>query len=280
MKLNVYGPLSPRIRNTPRKCATRFTRMRREALRLTGLFLVFWVVVVSSALADCETVGVGRGKDGFAQFSLGTQRYLPIGVNYFHLHQGPPYPFSPSTLSTLANLIRRIIEDAFSRMKESGYNYVRLFLSGFSPDRGFDRDDRGIGEDYLENIRRAMRLADKFGLHVVLTGLFRAGQWLPRNYLPHVNDSAVGGINRLLLVPQYPDDLASFYRDLLIGLRAKEPHLLSCIFYLDLYNELQFDINQPPFSSQVGKFSFDGTDYDLATQNRGNIWLMRLPIRG
>jgi hypothetical protein len=241
---------------------TRFIRMYREALPFVVLVTVCGTVPVSSALAHCETISVTRSSDGFTQFSLGAQPYVAIGVNYFHLHQGPPYAsfdtFDPGEFDAKA------VEEAFSHMKRSRYNYVRLFLSGFYPDRGFDRTNRSIADDYLENIRQAIKLADKYGLHVVLTGSFRPGQWLPQNYMPHVPDTRVGGINQLLFVSDYADSTATFYRDFLVGLKSKDSNLLSCIFYLDLYNELQFDINQPPFSLRSGKFSFAGTDYDLA----------------
>jgi len=99
-----------------------------------------------------------------------------------------------------------------------------------------------------------------------LTGAFRVGVWLPKNYLPTTplpGKDVVGGMNRLILLPEMADSTGQFYHDLLIKLQARDKNILSAVFYFDLYNELHFDLAQPPFSRMSGQYLFNGISYDL-----------------
>lgn len=59
------------------------------------------------------------------------------------------------------------------------------------------------------------------------------------------------------------DATGQFFHDLLVKLLEKDPKILSAILYLDVYNELHFDLSQPPFTKTSGQYGFNGKMYDL-----------------
>ena len=209
-------------------------------------------------------VSVEAGKDGFKHFAAGGTPFVPIGVNYLVPHVGPPYQtfamFDDGTFreSDIAANLHNI--------RAEGFTFVRLFLKGVDPDRGFELSGSGLGGSYLGHIVTVLRIARSDGLRVVLTGAFRTGLWLPRNYVPPglPSESAVGGMNRLILLPQMAEATSRLYHDLLTGIRALDKTALDTVFYIDLYNELHFDLAQPPFNGSGESYAFDGKTYDLS----------------
>jgi hypothetical protein len=192
------------------------------------------------------------------------RNFSPIGVNYFHLNRLGTYQtfdtFDPGQFDA------REFDSVLGAISRDGFNYVRLFLTGYYPDRGFDGTPDAIADSYMSNLSKALSIADKHGLYVVLSGLFQKGTSIPTNYLPPNADShglGVDGPNRLLLLPGYVDGLAAFYRDLFKGLNGRNPGALSCVLYVDLYNEIKYDTGLPPFSQRSGTYLFRGRSFRL-----------------
>jgi hypothetical protein len=228
------------------------------------------VVIATCMLAGVQDVfgaapvTIVTGPNRLKHFEIAGQNYIPIGVNYLTPHLGGAYQSFGMFDNQVFN--QSDIESNLKAIAKNGFTFVRLFLKGLDPDAGFGLPGEGLSDQYIDRIVTTLQIAQRYGLHVVLTGAFRQGVWLPKNYIPYdlPPESVVGGMNRLLLLPQMADAAGRFYHDLLVGIRTKDKATLAAIFYIDLYNELHFDLAQPPLSSRGGSFIFAGQDYDLA----------------
>jgi hypothetical protein len=238
-------------------------------LRCTLTAASYTIASCQLCIAACDQVYIARGTDAAPHFDLGGGHFNPVGVNYFHFNRSGPYQtfdtFDPAQFDPAE------MDAALGAISQNGFNYVRLLLTGYYPDRGFDGAPSRIGEPYIRNLLTTLGIAETHGLHVVLSGLFQKGTSIPRNYLPanmetHALD--VEGPNRLLLVPSYVEGLATFYRDLLKELNQRRPGILSCVFYTDLYNEIKYDAKASPFSQHVGTYAFQNRAFrlDLAVE--------------
>jgi hypothetical protein len=239
-------------------------RTRRVSLRWCAAVIVFLLpnVICASAIRACEPTQIGN-TGNVASFLTRNGVFFPVGVNYFHLSH-TPYP-SFDTFDQ-KEFEESKIDAAFATIHNNGFNYVRLYLAGYEPDRGFEGIPNRIGRAYLQNIAQTLSLAEKHHLYVVLTGRFK-DRGIPSNYLPQRGAvSGISGANRLLLAPSYSAGIAAFYHDLLRGLEDINGNILSCVLYFDLYSELQFDGNSAPLSSEHGTFRFGQKDYRLDDQ--------------
>ncbi len=210
-------------------------------------------------------VKIAADEHGFKHFSVDGKDYVPIGVNYMLSHQGPPYK-TFDTFDTKDFHADEIDQD-LKAIAGAGFNFVRLWLKGLDTDDGFSLGPHQISPAYVDNVYKTMHAARAVGLRVVLTGSFPKSNWVPANYLPTglPGDDAVGGMNRLILLPEMAEATGDFFRDLLQALQAKDPNVLNAIFYLDLMNEFHFSLDAPPFSKFSGQYRYRGKDYDLSS---------------
>jgi hypothetical protein len=243
--------------------------MRHASLR-SGLYmllatvsLVLFQIGVSVAAMP---VSVAKGSNGSPHFMIGDQPFVPTGVNYLIQHLGSPYQsfdmFDEKTFDA------RKIDKNLTEIAADGYDVVRLWLKGFDPDNGFGLGPNQVSDAYADNVLTTLQEARRHGLYVILTGGFKVGMWLPKNYLPSGSmpgDDVVGGNNRLILIPQMAEATGHFFHDLLAKIASKDRTALDSIFYFDLYSELHFDLHQPPFSATNGSYEFDGRSYDLGS---------------
>ena len=237
----------------------RIRHCKRKLLSVFLLLLFFaecpspwrYTAYGSSATADTQNSLLAGGKPFLA------------GVNVLVQDPGPPY--QSFDMFDTRHFDAAALNAAFATLKAQKYDFVRLWLKGYDPDEGFGLTEPGVGDAYAANVLRALQLARANGLRVVLTGAFRQGLWVPRNYIPSglPPESVVGGANRLLLLPPMAQAAATFYADLLRKLQVDDPGILSTLLYFDLYNELQFDLAQPPFTASGGTYVFAGQTYDL-----------------
>lgn len=234
-----------------------------------------------------DRVTIQMGFNG-PSFTLDGRVFVPIGVNYLQQHLGPPY--QSFNMFDAQSFDRLAINRNLSAIAAEGFNVVRLWLKGFDPDNGFDCGPKQISDTYVGNVLSSLQLAKRHGLRVILTGSFRKDVWLPKNYLPEstsVSTDEVGGMNRLIMLPQMAEGLGQFYYDLLKKIGAQDPESLDTIFYMDLYNELHFDLLYPPFSAKSGGFTYEGKRYDLSSgvsrqnlmDNAAEAWLRAVGAR-
>jgi hypothetical protein len=230
-------------------------------------------VQASSALSlvDPPRIGV-RG----SQFVIrGTNQVLaPRGVNW-NRHQmrnlangQPEWWYSTFDAGQYnAEEAQRVLTE----ISKSKYMYVRVFISGQDPDKGFGLSGPGLSATYIANIGDFLYRARNLGMYVVLTGQFEEGQWLPKNYLSIANTSHVAnteGINQLMLNPGYVRALAQFYADLVRGLKALPDDPTSAILSIDIHNEMSVNKLFKPYSMSSGRYAFNGKSYDLASDDQ------------
>lgn len=230
-----------------------------------GIYIA--LAFISTAFAHAATpspVAIHLGPAGYPEFTVAGQHFVPIGVNVLSLNQGPPY--TSFDMYDTDRFSAPVLNRSFAALQALGYDFVRLWLTGYQVNDGFGLDYPGLSDAYVKNVLTSLQIARAHGLRVILTGSFRKGQWLPRNYVPTglPPEVAVGGMNRLLLLRPMASATGRFYADLLRALRARDPTILSTIFYFDLYNELHFDLSQPPFNGTVTTYTFAGRNYDMA----------------
>jgi hypothetical protein len=235
------------------------------------LFRNFLAITAAVSISTCTGVAWAAGpvkiasdENGTKHFTVDGKAYVPIGVNYIISHQGAPYK-TFDTFDTQDFHAQEIDQD-LKAIADYGFNFVRLWLKGLDPDNGFSQGANKISDAYVDNIFATIHKARGYGLRVVLTGSFHEGMWLPKNYLPTTplpGEDVVGGMNRLLLLPEMANSTGEFFHDLLEALQRKDPQILTAIFYLDLYNEFHFVLDQPPFSKFSGSYQFNGKQYDL-----------------
>ncbi|MFC4167053.1 hypothetical protein [Teichococcus aestuarii] len=207
---------------------------------------------------------IGYDSQGYPALMVDGKVFEPRGYNVVIQHQGEPYQSFATFDVEYFN--PEMLERNFKILEKAGYNYVRLWLKGYDADNGFGLQAPGISDSYVNNVLLGMQLARRHGLQVVLTGSFRPGVWMPANYMPAGQPSGreVSGINRLLLLPAMAQALGDFYENLLTRISEMDNKIISSILYFDLYNELHFDLSQPPFERMAGKYVYAGQTYDLA----------------
>jgi hypothetical protein len=237
-------------------------RIRHYERRLLSTLLLLLFFAECPSPWRCTAYGSSTAA-GTQNSLLAGGKPILAGVNVLLENQGPPYQ-SFDMFDTRHFDVAALNAD-FATIKAQKYDFVRLWLKGYDPDEGFGLTEPGVSDAYAANVLRALQLARANGVRVVLTGAFRQGLWLPQNYIPAglPPESVVGGENRLLLLPPMAQAAATFYVDLLRKLQADDPGILSTLLYFDLYNELGFDLAQPPFTASTGTYVFAGQTYDL-----------------
>ncbi len=234
-----------------------------------GLFKILTtasVVLLQIGVSAVATpISLATPQNGGTHFVIGGEDFVPVGVNYLAQHLGAPYQtfdmFDAKTYD--ADTINKNLGE----IAANGFNVVRLWLKGFDPDNGFSSGADQVGDAYADDVLKTLQQAQSHGLHVILTGAFKQSMWLPKNYLPTgpmPQPDVVNGINRLIMIPKMAEATGQFYHDLLVKIAKKDPSVLDTIFYFDLYNELYFDLHQPPFSKTSGYYEFSGHSYDLS----------------
>ncbi|MEA1675211.1 hypothetical protein [Nitrospirillum sp. BR 11163] len=182
---------------------------------------------------------------------------------------------SPGTPTTQKNISfnpdyyparRAAIHASLRAMAKDGYTFVRIRLDADAI--AGKPGTYTLDAAYMGNVVDFVRAAADSGLYVELTG-----QWLPANYymlvsrdgFPDPDRKNTSGINQLLLSRGLAYAYGRYIADVLAGIKAADPRLLSAIFCVDVWNELGFESKDLPFSREAGRFTAeDGSVVDLA----------------
>lgn len=184
------------------------------------------------------------------------------GFNYVRLARGHS-TFKPSVYD------RERAVKFFRHMEENNFNAVRVFIFGLFDNR---RSIHGAGaaatpEDeaqYLDNLAEFLLLAKDHGILVVpcIESLPRTKHYRKRLQKDLHNISEK---NNECLNQSYIDAKCRYIRDIIRGLRKRDPAALSAVLSWELQNECCFWI-EPPFSLDKGTVTpANGVTYDLAT---------------
>lgn len=215
-------------------------------------------------------ITVSANANGDKIFTLGGQQFVPIGVNYFNdvssTYNGTAY--KTFDLFDSQSYSQSAVDSFMSSMAANGFNYVRLWLKGVDTDNGFVINGTSTWSAYVANVVTTIHEAQKYGLHVVLTGSFPGptGTWLvPANYTPTGSaPTNVAGLNEMFLWPAMYQALGQYFNDLLTAMVAIDPNISTGIFYIDVYNEAKFDTTAAPLSLTSGTLTFNGVNYSMS----------------
>jgi dienelactone hydrolase len=186
------------------------TRTPESRIKVAWILLVFILVACASCVsrdhATLNRITVASSRAGFI-FSQSKKPFTPWGVNYGH---------AGKLIEDFWETDWRIVEDDFVKMKSLGVNVVRVHLQ-FGK---FMRAPEEPNARALRQLRKLLRLAERTGLYLDLTGL---------------------ACYRTSDVPKWYDTLdesgrwnaqANFWRAI-----AREGRSSSAIFCYDLINE-------------------------------------------
>jgi hypothetical protein len=226
-----------------------------------------------SCVSNCSTpaqasVTTTTNSSGVHGFALAGNTFVPLGVNYLIEGHGAYNGNSYQTFDMFdtQNFSASTIDQNMQQIASYGFTYVRLWLKGVDTDNGFSSPN--AWSLYVNNIVTTIHSAQKYNLHVVLTGSFpgpTGNGLMPTNYQPAASliPSNVTGMNQLMLVPAVTQQLGQFYHDLLTAMLVIDPNIASGIFYFDLYNEIHYDLTSLPLSANTGTFPYNGVSYNL-----------------
>lgn len=191
------------------------------------------------------------------------KKFVPRGNNYIRLSQKVENDqtvlyhstFDPGAYDHGRSAL------ALSKMHQSGYNVVRVFLNHAA----LGAPDGGLSQPYLANVADFLGLAAQNEVYVIITQ-----DWLPGGKYGEVLNkdccTLFDASNLLHLSPAGAKAYRSFYTDFINTLHTLNART-DVIFSYELSNELYFDNNLPPLSLQSGKVTaVNYTTYDMSSQ--------------
>ncbi|MDE1146369.1 MAG: hypothetical protein PW843_07050 [Azospirillaceae bacterium] len=236
--------------------------------RVAGLVCGLAIVLSPVAHAALPAITVATDADNHARFVTADGRpFIPQGVNWVVVSPGTPatqqnISFNPDYYPAH----RTAIHQSLRAIARDGFNFVRIRLDavGIAGPAG----TFGLNPTYMANVIDFIRAAAAEGLYVEPTG-----QWLPANYymlvprdgFPEPDRQNTAGINEMLLSRGESHAYGRYIADVLAAIKAADPHLLSAVFCVDLWNELGFESKDLPFSRETGRYTAeDGSVIDLS----------------
>lgn len=205
--------------------------------------------------------------DGVGEFydRVSGEKSVPRGNNYIRLawqqHLWGEATFYHSTFNIDFYDPSRAAQ-ALQRMRENGYNVVRVFLNHCCAG-GIGGGSEELSTGYLDNVVDFLKKARANGIYVMFTL-----DWLPGGKYGALIDAACcetfDGANVHFLSAEGLQANQLFFQDFLKELIAHDAPL-DAIFAYELRNELAFDSNEPPLSLSSGLVTTaNGETYDMA----------------
>jgi len=253
--------------------------IRKDMTKMS--FLKGGLAVATVAMAGCtsieplERIGIEKGESG-AQFVLkdSGKPFYVTGFNYIRLRTEDGTPggdhstFEAATEFTKADYDPDRAEAMFQTLEKSGYNTVRVFITGretFNPGiAGEYETTKGLYEPYMENVLDFLRRATRHNIRVFPT--FGDGE-LPNNdyFLKRFNGDNKEK-NLFILSAEGVDARVEYITSFLSTIKAKEPALLPTLLGLQCQNEANLEADKIPFSRTEGTFTAaNGITYDLSS---------------
>lgn len=217
-----------------------------------------------------------KKSDGGAYFVYaGTnEEFTPVGGNYMGLRGGDHSTFDAATSFTEADYDPVKAEAMIRALSENYGNVIRVFLigrtstnPGISGDPAYSLDDEnyyfeGLYKPYMENVVHFLRVAQKYGVYVMLTLgdadvpsndyyiSLQGGAALARNYMYF----DARGVNARKV---YAQNVMRYFTEL-------APDCVSGIFSIELQNEFAVHTDQWPFNLTSGIVqTANGKTYDM-----------------
>jgi hypothetical protein len=222
-----------------------------------GVLTLAWLLFSANAVAF-ERVQVCPGPGGPAFCGAASRSAFTVRSNTLtRFGSGGHVTFNPGIYDAAA------AETALTQMQALGYNTVRVFLGydAIGPANQF----ASLNPAFMGNVVDFIRRSTLHGIHVILVT-----EWLPPSYAAlaniYPNPYGIGMQNSFPLTQGGTLAYAQYLGDILASIRASDPSLLDSIFSIDVWTELSFVNDQPPFSWAGGAFSapFGGV-YDMGS---------------
>jgi hypothetical protein len=194
-------------------------------------------------------------------------QFIPRGVHYFWIVPAGG-GFQDRFFGVGVFDQDRVRED-FKKLKENGYNVIRIFFDGCNDDPICigNSDGTGLNGSYIDNIVKTMQIAKEEEVYLMLTSNdlpSQGGYW--DIVQPGVSDQFASYRNSQYLTS--PGVLASttYWDDLLKALKVRHAPF-EVVFAWSLVNEQFYFGDQPPFSLTSGS----------VTCANGNTYIMSNP---
>lgn len=223
----------------------------------------------SAAIKELPRVAIlQRSPRAIFQQRGSNRSFFVRGFNYVRL-RGDHATFDAATDKTQAHYDPDLAEQMFETLARHGYNTVRVFISGRSPQApgiaGNYDSTPGIYAPYMDNVVDFLQRARRHGIYVLPT--FGDGE-LPRNafFKKRLNDLPKTK-NAIYLTREGIDAKKLYVTSFLRAIQQRDAGLMSTILALQCQNELYMRGDQWPFDQSSGNFTgVDGTTYDLASE--------------
>lgn len=156
------------------------------------------------------------------------------------------------------------IEETLKSLSNDGYNVIRYYVD---PEELFGlSSSTTIDPLHLNNMIDFHSRAARYGVRLVLTL-----HWVPDAFV-NKNSSqdeiikvfpGIGGLNLMLLTQAGREAMANYAGAILSAL--KKNNALTPLFAIDLWNEAEIDMHEPPFSQTSGVFRRGRRSYEMSS---------------
>jgi len=163
------------------------------------------------------------------------------------------------------------VETLFRIMKARGFNFVRVFVIGRSPNNpgisGSVSLNEPVYRPYMDNFIDFLERARKYGIYVYPAfgdGGLPKNEWYKKRLSPEFQNKLNEMSQFLPFVKEAVDLKAEYITAFLNYIKAYDETLIQSLLAVQLQNEYCLYSNQWPFTQQTGVFeAFWGEEYDM-----------------
>ena len=227
------------------------------------LLLVFLGVSLSIAMVVAEPAGARyQVRHGMFWDTKADCSFAPRGFNYVRLHHSHG-TFDPTYYDP------KVIDALFARLRQDGFNTVRVFINGYVKLKGAIaiKDQQGLAQAYVVNVADFLRRADAQHIGVVLStdSYPRVSPFIE---MADYNKSAFHDENAEILHRANVEARALYLKTFIEALRRADASCLDAVLAYDLQNEWCY-VMAPPFTLSNGTVTIgDGRVYTLPGQRQ------------
>lgn len=194
--------------------------------------------------------------------------FILRGTNYIHIVRTESGKLQDRLMGT-ANFDPETIRNNLARLRELGYNTVRIFIDSCSEGTTcIGRvDGTGLNPDYMDNVARMMTIAKEEDILLIITSndIPNGGGYAEISDRDPSADPMVALYrNGQMLTPSGQKAYHTYWQDIMQALHARKAPF-DAVLAWELFNEQWLFGNEPPLSLNKGNFTGpNGINYDLS----------------
>jgi hypothetical protein len=230
------------------------------------------VAKVQPPIQHLDRIAIRIGPNGYGEFydeHTGVT-FTPRGNNYIRLAQQLDWFGRTAASHSTFNVgiyDGLLAGTALDQMQTSGYNVVRVFLTGCCKGTMYDSPAGPLSNPYMANLADFIRQARDRGIRVIITTDFAYGQAAHAT-----NDPAFQSPNGDYLTKEGVTSDQLFWADVVQGLHDNQAPF-DAIFSFELRAELSFNSTVPPFAASQAFTpgvitTGDGKSYDTSDRTQ------------